>query len=74
MNQASRPLHARYDVAVLDLDEEVGQHGQCLAAFDHIDHLGQRLEEGFALQCETHVVPCPYALKMWNKSKAWWCW
>ncbi|WP_246432422.1 hypothetical protein [Xanthomonas theicola] len=47
----------------MDLDQEVGQDRQGLAAFDHIDDLRQWLQEGFALQCETHVVPCPYALK-----------
>ena len=50
-------------LAVLHLDQEIGQNRKGLAAFDHVDDLCQRLEKGFALQCETHVVPCPYALK-----------
>ncbi|MNS89747.1 hypothetical protein D3C72_1237680 [compost metagenome] len=50
-------------LAVLHLHQEIGQNRKGLAAFDHVDDLCQRLEKGFALQCETHVVPCPYALK-----------
>jgi len=50
-------------LSVLDLNQEISQNRQGLAAFDHVDDLCQRLEKGFALQCETHVVPCPYALK-----------
>src|SRR3546814_9579109 len=40
---------------VLDLDQQVGQHGQGLASFDDVDHLAQRLQEYFALQTETHA-------------------
>ncbi len=50
-------------LAALYLDQEVGQNRKGLTAFNHVDDLGQRLEEGFALQCETHVVSCPYAFK-----------
>ncbi len=46
---------------VADLYQEVGQHREGLATFDHVDDLRQRLEKHFALQAETHsVLPlCP---------------
>src|SRR3546814_5800448 len=47
---------------VLDLHQQVGQHGQGLASFDDVDNLAQRLEEYFALQTETHAGSFPYAL------------
>src|SRR3546814_13108967 len=53
---------------VLDLHQQVGQHGQGLASFDDVDHLAQRLDEYFALQTETHAGSFPYALASDRKS------
>src|SRR5690606_31915589 len=57
---------------VLDLYQQVGQHGQGLASFDDVDHLAQRLQENFALQTETHAGSFldALALKNWINSKA----
>ena len=49
-------------LAVLYLNQEVRQYRQRLPAFDHVDHLGQGLEESFALQTETHECWSPFAL------------
>ena len=58
-------------LAVLHLDQEVGQNGQGLPAFNHVDDLGQGLEKGFALQSETHGNPClGLQERMWNKYKS----
>src|SRR5690606_36773045 len=57
-----------------DLGEQVGQHGQGLPAFDDVDHLRERLQEGFALQAETHAwASCGKASrKLESTSKAVW--
>ena len=58
-------------LVVLHLDQEVGQNGQGLPAFNHVDDLGQGLEKGFALQSETHGNPClGLQERMWNKYKS----
>src|SRR5690606_15006542 len=63
-------------LAVLDQGQQVREHRQGLPAFDHVDDLRQRLEEGFSLQTETHAggVPLALALEMDKYRKRWrWC-
>ena len=50
------------ELPVLHLHQEIRQYRQGLPAFDHVDHLGQGLEESFALQTETHECWGPFAL------------
>ena len=48
----------------LHLHQEIGQYRQGLSALDHVDDLGQRLQECFAVQTETHIDGRPYALAL----------